>query len=845
MTIANLGDAKGRIILDASGVQAGIDEARRTLTDGLRGIGDSLTDVGKSLSILTAPIMLFGALGVRAAADFDAAMRELSARTGIVGDDLERMKQAAIDMGAATVFSASDAANALLQLTSSGMTADEALQVLPAVMYGAAAAGTSLGDTADWVTDILAQFGLEASDATGVMDALVQASGSGSATVMDLALGFQNAGSIASLFGLSVYDVAATLQVFSENGIKGAEAGTQLKSMLTNMSRQTPDTIAAWNELGVSLYDASGNMRELDAVIDDLNAAMAGMTQEERISYIQRLAGAYGQAGLAALLASGGIDEMQASMEGAAGAIDVANSRMEGWNGMIETVRGSIETLMITVLLPFMNDYLVPLGLNLADVVSYITAWAEKNPELTSTLVLILTVLAALGPAMVVMGTIITNTSTVFGAMGAAAKLLGAAIGGISWPVLLIIAAVGALAAAWSTNFLGIRDTVMGVVDEIVPKLQAIYDALKNGDVEGAIGKVGELVDGAKNAIGTALPEVQAKLAEWASAFVDWIAPQIPIILAELGTLATDLLNWVGEQALVIGEKLLEWAGAFGGWVLQASADLLLALPGILADLLKWILDVTPDITAQILLWSAEFVNWIGPVAADMVVKLGEIITAVTNWILTEFIPAIIAEAPGIVDALLKFVSDTVAKVPSAMLEFLTAVRNYIINDMTPALATAAIDLGKAILDGIINGLAALARELARIIDEALPDSVDFGSFHVPDLGPFGGGYDVTLGLDLPDNPIQSLMGIMDEGGKGLADVPYFIGRGAQPELFVPDSPGTFYPRGQYPEELLNGGDTYQIYVEVPPILLKQEPEIEDNARLFGERLAAALQAMG
>ena len=333
MTIANLGDAKGRIILDASGVRAGIDEARRSITDGMRGIGDSLTDVGKSLSILTAPITLFGALGIRAAADFDAAMRELSARTGIVGDDLDRMKQAAIDMGAATVFSSSDAANALLQLTSSGMTADEALQVLPAVMYGAAAAGASLGDTADWVTDILAQFGLEAGDATSVMDTLVQAAGSGSATVKDLALGFQNTGSIAALVGLSGNDVAATRQVFSENGIKGAEAGTQLKSMLTNMSRQTPDTIAAWNELGVSLYDAGGNMRDLDGVIDDLNVAMAGMTQEERISYIQRLGGAYGQAGLAALLASGGIDEMQAAMEGAAGAMEIADARMGGWYG--------------------------------------------------------------------------------------------------------------------------------------------------------------------------------------------------------------------------------------------------------------------------------------------------------------------------------------------------------------------------------------------------------------------------------------------------------------------------------------------------------------------------------
>jgi|GEM_PF-3116449 len=976
MTIANLGDAKGRIILDASGVQAGIDEARRTFADGMRGIGDSLTDVGKSLSILTAPLMLFGTLGIKAAADFDAAMRELSARTGIVGDDLERMRQAAIEMGETTVFSAVDAANALLQLTSSGLSADEALAVLPAVMYGAAAAGTDLGDTADWVTDILAQFGLSAEDANWVIDTLVKTAGSGSATVQDLALGFQNAGSIAALFGLSVDEVAATLQVFSENGIKGAEAGTQLKSMLTNMTSQTPDTIAAWNELGVSMFDAQGNMRDLDAVIDDLNAAMADMTQEERISYIQRLAGAYGQAGLQALLAAGGTDEMLAAMDGAAGAIDVANARMEGWHGATEGLSGSIETFMINVLTPFMNDKLAPMVNQLAGVVDYINQWALKNPELTSTLVLMLAVLTALGPIMVVLGTIITNTSTVFGAMTATAKLLGAAIGGIGWPVLLVIAAVGALAAAWSTNFLGIRDTVMGVVDEITPKLQAIYDTLKNGDVEGAVGKVGELVESAKSAIETALPDIQAKMSEWTAAFLDWlppldeltrelgtlalnigvwigdkaleiagwlldwanaflawiapqiptilaelgvlatellnwigtealalaeklalwaaelvawiapqiplvlaelgalatellnwageqalaigekllewanaflawIAPQIPTILAELGVLATDLLNWIGEQVAVIGEKLLEWAGAFVDWIVPAAADMLLELPGLLADLTKWILDVIPDIVANILLWAAEFVNWIGPVAADMVVALGDVVSAVVNWILSEFVPALIAEAPGMMAALIQFVYEAVTKIPEALGEFLGAVTNWLANDMLPALFNAAIDLGKSILDGIISGLGNLARELARVIDEALPDKVSLGSIHVPDLGPLGGGYDVEVGFDLPANPLQELMGIMDKGGKGLADVPYLIGRGAQPELFIPDSPGTFYPRGQYPEDLLNGGDTYNVFVDVPPILLQQEPQIEDNARLFGERLVAALQAMG
>jgi len=113
------------------------------------------------------------------------------------------------------------------------------------------------------------------------------------------------------------------------------------------------------------------------------------------------------------------------------------------------------------------------------------------------------------------------------------------------------------------------------------------------------------------------------------------------------------------------------------------------------------------------------------------------------------------------------------------------------------SLFDSAKELGGQIFDGLLAALSGLARELAQLIDDALPNHVNFGTIHVPDLGPLGGGYDKTIGLDLPDNPITDLMG-MDQGGMGQAGTPYLIGRGAQPELFVPQSAGTFYPAGTY-----------------------------------------------
>lgn len=568
----NIGDAVGRVIIDASGVRTGINEAKNTILSGFNSLGSGMSQFGGALTALTAPITAFGIKGVMAAGNFDDAMRELSARTGIVGDDLEKMKQAAIDAGAATVFSATDAANSLLQLTSSGLSAEDALAVLPAVMNGAAAAGTDLGSTADWITDIMAAFGLEAGQAGYVIDALVAASLSGSASVEDLAMGFQNAGGIAALFGMSVDETAAALQIFSENGIKGAEAGTQLKSMLTAMMRDTPEVQAAWAELGVSMFDAQGNARDLDSVIDDLNVAMADMSQEERIAYIQTLAGSYGQAGLAALLAAGGIDDMQDSMAGAADAATVAESKMGGWRGMLENLSGSLETFQIQVLTPFINDKLIPLGDKVAGVVNKMTAWAAANPETANTIVMIAAALGVLGPTMLIAGKIINSTTAILSTMGTA-------IGFLTSPIGLVIVAIGLLAYAWYTNFGGFRDAI--------------------DRVRGSLDKMPASIKGAILAVeifAVAMLTLSALGISTATAF------------GALGTAIGFLLSPIGLVLLAIAALGLAWATNFGG--MQEAVNLLRTsldekdIPGALKAIL-WILLAIP----------IGIASWIGAMA--------------------------------------------------------------------------------------------------------------------------------------------------------------------------------------------------------------------------------------
>lgn len=510
----DLGSAYAEVVVDFSNVERAANTAfanmERGLLDKVNRIGVGMQTVGRNVSLMLAPVSAFVTQGVFAFANFDEILTEIEARTGATADEMERVKQVSLEMGKNTQFSASEASQAMLEMLSSGSSLEEAIAGLPHVLSLAAAGSIELGHSADAVTDILAQFQLGMEDSEEVVNALAAASQKSSATIPDLVEAFARVGGMAASFGLSVDDTAAVLAVFAENGIKGARAGGELQSMLKNMSRTTPDVQEAWTELGISLFDAEGNARDFNDVITDLDGALEGMTDEQRIDYIYRLAGAEGALGLQALLASDGIGQMQSNMSEATSASDLAESKMNSFKGVINQVKSSIETLSITVLGPLVEDYLQPLGLELVDLINVLNDWMLANPELASQLGLVLGLLAILGP-------------TIFG-VGTAITLLGSAAGIASIAVVAIAGALGALWIAYEQNFMGFGDAVDEVAADLLPTLQSIADwfgnvadAIRNEDWD----RLGDLIKDGFSAAWDAIGDLGESALE-AFSDIDW-----------------------------------------------------------------------------------------------------------------------------------------------------------------------------------------------------------------------------------------------------------------------------------------------------------------------------------
>lgn len=397
---------------NASKVFGGVANAAQKAFAGvgksIQNAGKGISDFGLSLAQWTAPLAIVGGMGIKVFSDFETVMAEIEARTGATGEQMDKVKQKALDMGAATAFSGTEAANAMLELLASGFSLEETFTALPAVLNAAAAGNLDLGYTADVVTDALAMFNLKAEDSTRVVDALSAGAGASSADIDSLAQGLGNVGPIAAEFNLSIEDTVGILAAFSERGIKGAEAGTQLKSMLVAMTKTTPKVTSMWKSLGIELFTATGAMRPLETIMNELSVAMDGMSDKERINTLKTLGGSYGQLGLSVLTSSDAMGDMNTLMAKQTDAATVAAARMDTLAGRTESLMGSVETLMINALEPLIENTLKPMIVQATGVVNMINAWAKANPKLVTQITKLAAKLVIAGPILFVVGKGIT-----------------------------------------------------------------------------------------------------------------------------------------------------------------------------------------------------------------------------------------------------------------------------------------------------------------------------------------------------------------------------------------------------------------------------------------------------
>lgn len=530
----DVGTAQGHLDLDISGFLNGLktaqSEANKTLDTveaqagkSLTGIGNKASSVGDKMTLgITTPLIGVATAGLKVASDFEYAMSQVQAISGATGEEFDALREEAIQLGADTAFSSSEVADAMTEMAKAGWNSQQILAGMEGVLDAAAASGTDLATVSTIMADAISGFGLEASDATRVADLLTQAANAGTIGVEDLGESFKYIAPIANTMGFSIEDVTTALTALSTAGIKGGQAGTSLRGVLTRMVKPTDDVAAAMDELGISLTNQDGTFKSLDQILQDMRGSFDGMTDSEKAYYAAVLAGTEGQSGLLALLnmSQEEYDEIAASMDNAAGVADETAAVMQdNLKSKVEQLSGSLESLAIKI-----ADLVIPALSDIVDKATEVVNWFTDLDEGTQKQILqFVAFVAAIGPVLSIVGRLTSGFGKLFSAIGKApatfkaaqagvtgfvngfknvgeafvlvragftgfaseTSVLGAALAGITAPIVVAVAAIGVLVGAfvtlWTTSEEfrdSITSTAQSIVDSFNNFTQGIVDRL-------------------------------------------------------------------------------------------------------------------------------------------------------------------------------------------------------------------------------------------------------------------------------------------------------------------------------------------------------------------------------
>ena len=339
--------ADGKIIietgLDSSGIEKGLSKIEGLATKGMKVAATAITGTATALAgVATAAI--------KVGSDFEAQMSRVQAISGATGDELESLKNQAIQLGADTAFSAKEAAEGMENLAAAGFTTSEIMDAMPGMLNLAAAAGEDLATSSDIAASTLRGFGLEASDAAHVADVLAENANRTNSSVAETGEAMKYVAPLARAAGISMEETAAAIGIMANAGIQGSQAGTTLRGALSRLSRPTDAMTAAMDELGVSFYDSNGKMKSLTEQVGMLRKATEGMTDEQKNNYLVTLYGQEALSGMLALMNEGEntLGDLTDAYETCDGAAEKAAKTMQdNLKGAIEQLGGSAETLGI------------------------------------------------------------------------------------------------------------------------------------------------------------------------------------------------------------------------------------------------------------------------------------------------------------------------------------------------------------------------------------------------------------------------------------------------------------------------------------------------------------------
>lgn len=698
----SVGQAIGYLDLDTSGFQRGFKSALQDLrafndesasaTTKLGALGSAFTNVGSSMTKnLTVPIAGAGAAVVGVAAKFESAMSEVQAISGASGDELQALTDKAQEMGATTKFSASESAAALKYMAMAGWDTEAMLNGINGVMQLAAASGEDLASTSDIVTDAMTAFGLSADQSTRFADVLAQTANRSNTSVALMGETFKYVAPVAGALGYSIEDTSVAIGLMANSGIKGSQAGTSLKNVLTNLAKPTDQIQSYMGKLNISMVDQAGNVKPLNQLLNEMRDSFAGLTEAEKAEYAAGIAGKEGMSGLLAIVnaSQSDFDALTEAINNSSGAAqNVADVMMDNLGGQLTILKSTLEGIAISF-----GNILLPAIKKVTEALQSFLNWLNGLTDGQKQLVVtIATVVAAIGPVLLIVGKLITAVTSIINVVN------------------MLKPAFAALNAIMAANPIGI---VVVAIAGLVAALVTLYnknEAFRNF-VNTAWAQIKETISTVVNAIVTLFQELPGKI--WT--FLTDIVTKVSTWITQMQEAAQEIVTKVIQTIVTFFQELPEKI-----WATLTNAISRVRQWG--TDLISWAQTAIPNVISTIVGFFQQLP--------------GKILEIGKNLLL------------GLADGISSAVGDVISKVQSVCGSILSGIKDaFGIHSPSRETQEMGVMLMEGLAGGLENTMSVVTKAINLITDEVLvkvksmvtqvQELMDFASTR---LQPFGVG---------------------------------------------------------------------------------------------------------
>jgi TP901 family phage tail tape measure protein len=518
-------ELRGRLALDVSDFRSGISRAESglgNLSSRAQNVGRSMQRAGRTMSMaVTAPLVGAGVASAKFAADFDQQMQRSVAVMGDVSDTMrEDLEATAREVATNMAVSHEEAADSFYFLASAGFDAQESMASMADVAAFAEAGQLDMAQASDYATDILQAFNMEADELDKVVDTMTATFTAHNQTAQDMGEAMSFVAPIAAGMGVEIEEASAAIGMMGDAGIKGQRAGTSLRRAMSALAEPTGRAAERLEELGVQTTDAEGNLLSLPDIMEQFEEA--GASAGDMMAIFGQRAGPAMQA----LLSQGSdaLRESTAAIKESEGATqDIAETQRDTLNAQLDILRSNLRDAAIT----FGKDFLPVLN-SAVQALRPAAEWFQNlNSSQRRLIVVVGAAAAALGPLLIGLGAFMTLLPGIISGLGA----IGGGLALLTGPIGAVVLAIGALAAAWATDFMGIRSATTDAVDGILTALEPLLNALG--------------------------PEFEATLAHWQNVIGDGLAV-VESFWSEHGEAIMSVLGPLFDNIRIIVEGLLD-----------------------------------------------------------------------------------------------------------------------------------------------------------------------------------------------------------------------------------------------------------------------------------------------